>query len=43
MLKFKLKLSSGLVIEHIADTMIKAIMYVEDRYKSCVVGVELVN
>ena len=41
MSKFKLTLSSGLVVEHIAYTIIQAIKYVEYNYGTKVVKVEL--
>jgi hypothetical protein len=43
MLKFKLTLISGLVVEHFSDNMIQAIKYVEHRFETSVVKAEKVN
>jgi hypothetical protein len=43
MLKFKLTLISGLVVEHFSDTMIQSIKYVEHRFETSVVKVKKVN
>lgn len=42
MTKFKLTFLSGMVVEHYSNTMIDAIRYVEDRYKSIIVKVEMI-
>ena len=43
MLKFKLTLISGLVVEHFSDTMIQAIKYVDHRFETSVVKAEKIN
>ena len=43
MLKFKLTLISGLVVEHFSDTMIQATKYVEHRFETSVVKAEKIN
>ena len=43
MFKFLATLTSGMTVEHYADTMIDAIRYIEDRYDTTVVKIEIAD
>lgn len=43
MFKFLATLSSGMTVEHYADTMIDVLCYIEDRYSATVVKIEVID